>query len=333
MVHMDEQRSVGLPQRAVTAESLQEGVRGVSDALARRVIQALSQAECIGIALLRSPDWAHVFSSATYDRLVGVSAHAEPASEVFPERFGSRALLERVVATGKAARWEDVLERLPGRVGGPPVSAHVSFSFLRVRDVTPAGDGVLVVVQDVSQAVHEHRIAELFVALASDMTAERDESESIRSSVMRASEALGADAASIFLLSADGTRLCGALVGWDWTRTSFVAEVEHWPNVARAIARNEAVYVTAESAQLAEEVWFERRGIKGTVCAPMMAHGRVLGVLFFDYVTPKPAQVDVRVAMEIAAQCALLVARAEQRGAAGEGVAHGPASRVAPASR
>jgi hypothetical protein len=283
----------------------------VSDALARAVVQALLDADGIGVALLRSTDWAHVMTSATYERLVGVSATLElPLSDVVPERIASRAMLEAVVASGNAARPIDVLERT---ANGSPVSIHVSFTFLRVRRVTPDADGVLVLAQDVSREVHERRIGKLFVALASDMSVDRDEGASIRSSVSGACEALGADAASIFLLSPDGKHLHGALVGWDWTRTSFVAEVENWPNVGAAIARNEAAYMTAETAQLAEEVWFERRGIKAAICAPMAAHGRVLGLLFFDYSTRTAANVDLALAKHIADQCALLVERAAAR--------------------
>jgi hypothetical protein len=300
MMHVDEQRPVPEHPR-------------IADALARAVVQALLDADAVGIALLRSTDWAHVMTSATYERLVGVSATlGQPVADVLPERIVPRTMLEAVVATGKTARAADILERT-GTVDGSPTSVHVSFTLIRVRRVTPEADGVLVLAEDVSQAVHEQRIGKLFVALASDMSVERDESASIRSSVSRASEALGADAASIFVLSPDGKRLHGALVGWDWTRTSFDTEVAHWPNVARAIARNETAYVTAENAKLAEEVWFERRGIKAAICAPMTAHGRVVGVLFFDYVAPKPAQVDLGVAKDIADQCALLVERAAAR--------------------
>src|SRR5581483_1342346 len=153
------------------------------------------------------------------------------------------------------------------------------------------------------------------VALASDMSGKRDEAEtaSIRSSVRRAREVLGADAASIFLTSPDGRRLHGALVGWDWTRTSFVAELENWPSVQRTIAANETLYLTAKTARLAEEAWFERRGIKAAICAPMMARGHALGVLFFDYDTTREGALDLRLAKDVADRCAVLVERSIAR--------------------
>ncbi len=183
------------------------------------------------------------------------------------------------------------------------------------RDGEDQRDPVAPELASAKQEVHEEKIGELFTTLASEMAAEAegDEGASVRSSVVRASVTLGADAASIFLLSPDGGCLHGALVGWDWTRTSFVAKLEHWPNVQRAIADNEPCYVTSETAKLAEEVWFERRGIHAAICAPMAAHGRVLGVLFFDYAMPTSPGVDVAVAKGVADQCARLVERAEAR--------------------
>jgi hypothetical protein len=280
----------------------------VADALARAVLQSLLDSPSIGIALVRTVDWSHVMTSATYERLVGVAPTlGSPLDEVLPPSIAARSMLEHVLATGEPAT--QLVERRTG-VGDALPPAHVSLMFLRVRRVTQDSDGVLVLAQDVSRQIHDQRIGELFVALANDMTSERDETASVRASVTHASEALGANAASIFLLSPDGRRLHGALVGWDWTRTSFVAELDNWPSVQQAIAGNEAVYMTADTARLAEEVWFERRGIKAAICAPMAARGRVLGVLFFDYAEPPPGHVDLALAKRIADQCAMLVERA-----------------------
>jgi hypothetical protein len=299
------------PDDATSRGAVPEHPR-VPDALARATLQALLDSETVGVALVRASDWTYVLASATYERLVGAEETlGRDVWATIPEALVPRAMLAAVVSTGKGARPEGLLVRTEG--AGPPNPVHVALTFLHVRRVTSESDGVLVLAQDVSEQVHERRIGELFVALASDMTAERDESGSIRASVSHASEALGAHAASIFLLSPDGKRLHGALVGWDWTRTSFVTDVEHWPNVARAIIANEPVYMTADTAQAAEEVWFERHGIKAAICAPMAAHGRVLGILFFDYAAIEPVEVDLGLAKDVADQCALLVERAAAR--------------------
>ena len=285
----------------------------VSDALARAVLYALLDDARIGIALVRAADWQHVMTSATYERLVGaVGVLGRPLSEALPEAIAPRALLAEVVATGKTVRALEVRLRTD-TVDGVRVPVHASFTFMRVRRVTADSDGVLVLVEDASEQVHERRVGELFVALANDMSAERDEAATIRSSVVHAATALGADAASIFLLSPDGKYLHGALVGWDWTRTSFGAELGSWPAVQQAIAANRCALLTAATARLAEGGWFERRGITSAICAPMAAHGRVLGVLFFDYVSVVEPQVDLDVAKQIADQCALLVERTAAR--------------------
>lgn len=283
----------------------------VSDALARATLQALLESDSVGVALLRAGDWTHVLTSPTYERLVGAQGTlGRSVFEVLSEA-APRQMLEAVVSTGRAALPSDLLRTETAR--GASIPIHVSLAFLRVRAVTPDSDGVLVLAQDVSHQVHAQRMGELFLALAKDMSGERDEAASIRASVLHASEALEADAASIFLLSPDARRLHGALLGWDWTRTSFVAEVEHWPNVQRALAANETIYLTLATAQLSEEAWFERRGIKAAICAPMAAHGRVLGVLFFDYTSQEAPKMDLALAKDIADQCALLVERAAAR--------------------
>lgn len=139
-----------------------------------------------------------------------------------------------------------------------------------------------------------------------------DHGGSVRHSVAQTSAALRADAASIFLLSRDRLRLHGAIVGWDWTRTSFVAQIEQWPSVARAIAENAAFYLTAENARRAEEAWFERRGIHASICAPMAVHGRVIGIVFFDFTTAEATTIDLTLAKRIADQCAAWVERAPE---------------------
>lgn len=91
------------------------------------------------------------------------------------------------------------------------------------------------------------------VALASDMSVARDETASIRSSVSRASEALGADAASIFLLSPTARAFTvRSSAGIGPARASSQRSRTGLASRAQSCA-NEASYVTAETAQLAEE--------------------------------------------------------------------------------
>jgi hypothetical protein len=248
-------------------------------------------------------------TNATYEAIAGQpGVLGKPLSEVLADDIAPRALLEAVVSTGRASYLHHALARKRDS-DAAGVRRHVSFTFLRARRVDGDADGVLILVRDVSAEVHARRAAELFTTLASDMTAERDEAATIRSSVQHGKETLGASAASIFLLSSDGRTLHGALVGWDWTRTSFVTDVEQWPNVAQAMASNTACFFTSTEAKQVEEVWFERRAVRAVVCAPMASAGRVIGVLFFDYASASPPQVDLGVAKAVADQCALLVER------------------------
>jgi GAF domain-containing protein len=138
------------------------------------------------------------------------------------------------------------------------------------------------------------------------------EATTIRSVVAQASSALGAKAASIFLLSPDRRRLQGALVGWDWTRTSFVADIDDWPNVRRAIVTNATCHFTAVEAKRGEQGWFEQRGIATAVCAPMTANGRVLGVLFFDFDGATKHDLDIGMAKLAADYCAVLLEHARR---------------------
>lgn len=306
-----------VPDNRVPAMAVADlGHPRLSALVARGILESLlATKDVLGIALARSTDWTYVMTSETYERFVGAaSILGRKVFDVLPETIASPAILEAIAVNGSAARAGTLLERTE-IIEGSPVSIHVSITFLPVRGATADATGVLMLALDVSAEVQERRLGELFVALASDMSADRDETASIRASVAQASTSLGAGAASIFLLSPDGRRLHGALVGWDWTRTSFVAELENWPSVRRAIEADEPAYVTAASAQRAEVEWFERRGIKAAICAPMSAQGRAVGVLFFDYFAASASQVSLALAKRIADQCALLVERAARRSA------------------
>ncbi|HVH41233.1 MAG TPA: GAF domain-containing protein [Labilithrix sp.] len=282
-----------------------------SDALARSVLQALLDTESLGVALLRAGDWNHVLTNRAYDEALSNNAPTLDKNffDIVAPAVVPRSVVEAVVSTGRAVHIAKASVMTRSKQGSL-VRRYFSMSFLPMRAGTSDVDRVLVLVRDVSTEVHEQRIAELFVLLARDMTAERDEAATIRSSVTHATEALGAATASIFLLAPDEKSLHGALVGWDWTRSSFVANVDEWPNVEGAISKNEACFLTGVAAKKAEEGWFERRGIQAAVCAPMAVGDRVLGVLFFDYPASAPSGVDLALAKTVADQCALLVERA-----------------------
>jgi hypothetical protein len=286
----------------------------VSDDVAHALVRALFDTDLLGVAILRAGNWEHVVANAAYDALLG--AGKPTIGRAFSDVVSSAALpdakLGVLVSTGRAERVPRVpLVASDGEMTSSP--RHVTLTFLPFRSVMPGGDAVLVFARDVSSELHDERMADLFLLLARDMSSDGDEAAAIRTAVAHAKDALGATAASIFLLGPDGRSLHGALIGWDWTRSSFVTELEQWPNVARAIAANEACHFTAANAQSAEEGWFERRGIDAVICAPMAVDGRLLGVLFFDYAGPPPYPVDLTLAKTVADQCAMLVEREAAR--------------------
>jgi GAF domain-containing protein len=133
--------------------------------------------------------------------------------------------------------------------------------------------------------------------------------EAIEAKVRSGASALGGSVATLFLLSPDRRSLEGAILGWDWTRTSFSAELAYWPNVDDAIAHNRTVSIDETDALSHEIGWFERGGIHATVCVPMCDRDRVVGVLFFD--DPKMrAAGNLAAAKTIADDCAALIAQA-----------------------
>ncbi|OJY17147.1 MAG: hypothetical protein BGO98_13455 [Myxococcales bacterium 68-20] len=299
---------------AATSTTAKPEQSPVSDDVARAVVQALLDSDLLGVALLRAGDWVHLMANAAYDALMsaGEPTTGRPFSDVVIPEAVSDTRLEAVVSTGHAARVPRVaLVTSDGETTASP--RYVTFTLLPVRSLTPAGDAILVFARDVSSELHDERMAELFLLLARDMSTDVDEASAIRAAVAHAKEALGASAASLFLLGPDGKSLHGALVGWDWTRSSFVTDLEQWPNVARAIAANEACHFTAAHAERAEEGWFESRGIDAAICAPMAVDGHLVGALFFDYAGPPPYAVDLALAKTVADQCALLVEREAAR--------------------
>lgn len=64
-----------------------------------------------------------------------------------------------------------------------------------------------------------------------------------------ARDAMGADACSVFVLDAAGDELRGARGTWDWTRSSFGARLEHWPNVRAVIESQIPAHVNGNNAR------------------------------------------------------------------------------------
>jgi hypothetical protein len=136
--------------------------------------------------------------------------------------------------------------------------------------------------------------------------------------VRRTRDALGATAASLFLIDEARGELTGVLGDWDWTRTSFTARLADWPTVARALGEDDPQRMTAADARGSEAGWFESRGIVWSVFVPVRHQGRPLAVLFFDFAAGRdtPDRAAVASLVDVARRCALALD--------GSSVAEGP---------
>jgi len=283
----------------------------ISDAAARALVQAIMDAELLGVALLRGSDHAHVLVNAKYHDLVGgaKSTLGRPMADVLPLRNAPQALIARVLVGAGPVVQANVL--FQSVTSGVPRARWVTFTYHPVDE--PDGT-VLVLAEDVTDRVSERRRAELFVDLVGELLPSLDERAAVRSVVTQMQHALGATASSIFRLTPDGATLQGAIGEWDWTRTSFEVPSREWPTVVAAMTNGRAHYLTAADARLGEVGWFERRGVAAALCIPLTTAEQPVGVLFFDFDSvrvPEPGTIEF--AENVASHCAAALVRASQR--------------------
>lgn len=126
-----------------------------------------------------------------------------------------------------------------------------------------------------------------------------------------AREAVGASEASLFILDAGGKNLRGVVSEWDWTRTSFGAEIHEWPTVARCLADGEVRIIQLADATSAERGWFEPRGVVTAVCVPLWDGTRAHGAIFFDFNATSDAfdPEDTKLLADVGWRCARALAR------------------------
>ncbi|MBX3185820.1 MAG: GAF domain-containing protein [Labilithrix sp.] len=121
---------------------------------------------------------------------------------------------------------------------------------------------------------------------------------------------VGASSASIFIVESGTDTLHGVVSEWDWTRTSFVSSLERWPTALRALESGDLHTISRAQASGAEAEWFEPRGVIRTVCVPLRAEDRRLGVLFFDFDTEGgEREADLTFLADVGNRCARAIAR------------------------
>ena len=284
----------------------------ISDAAARALVQAIMDAEILGVALLRGPSHAHAMINAKYQSLVSQNDETvlgRPIADVLPIERQPEALIARVLAGRGPLVQQDV--KLSSVASGIPRTRWVSLTY---QVVDEPGGAVLVLAEDVTEVVRERWRAELFVKLVGELLPTLDERAVVRSVVTQTQRALGASASSIFRVTPDGATLFGAIGEWDWTRTSFEVPITQWPTVHAAVTTGRAHYITARDAREAELGWFEERGIDAAFCVPLRAAEHVIGVLFFDFdAGHAPEAGAVAFAENVAAHCAVALERDRRR--------------------
>ena len=283
----------------------------ISDAAARALVQAIMDAEILGVALLRGDNHAHALINAKYQSLVGddVSMLGRPIAELLPLDRDPEGILARVLAGEGPVVQRDVM--FSKVASGIPHARWVSLTY---HVVDEPGAAVLVLAEDVTDAVRERWRAELFVKLVAELLPSLDERAVVRSVVTQTQFALGATASSIFRVTPDRKTLLGAIGEWDWTRTSFEVPVEEWPTAQASLTSGRAHYVTARDARQGELGWFEKRGIGAALCVPLRTGEHAVGVLFFDFDSVRaPEPGAVAFAENVAAHCAVALERARSK--------------------
>jgi len=284
----------------------------ISDAAARALVQAVMDAEILGVALLRGPGREHAMVNAKYDALIGGGNDrtlGRALTELMPPDRAPEALLARVLAGHGPVVQREV--RFDLVASGTPTARYVTLTYQAVDE---PDDSILVLAEDVTDHVRDRVRAELFVRLVGELLPAIDARAVVRSIITRAQEAIGATSSSLFRVSPDGAMLYGATGEWDWTRTSFAVPVTTWPTVESALETGHSLYITARDAAQSEIGWFETRGIASALCVPLRVGERAIGVIFFDFDAPRiPDPAAVAFVENVAAHCAAALQRAHAR--------------------
>ncbi|HEY3351666.1 MAG TPA: GAF domain-containing protein, partial [Polyangia bacterium] len=168
------------------------------------------------------------------------------------------------------------------------------------------------------EAQLERSRGEALASVALHLNAGKTLSEVMGAALKSTAGLLGADDASLFLVEPDGEHIRGALELWRGDRIGAVVALADAPSIAAAVAAGRPRYFTLPETRGVEPEWFARLAIEGCLVAPLMAEGRCLGVLLWNYRegSDGPAAGDLAFAAALAAQAALAIDRAaahEQR--------------------
>jgi PAS domain S-box-containing protein len=150
-------------------------------------------------------------------------------------------------------------------------------------------------------------------AVVMEINAESSLREVLLTTLTRATQLLGGDDGSLFLLDPNGKHMRGVLeLEHRGCTDVVVVEVDDWPPVRRASETGKAVYFTLPETEGPVRDWFVCREIWGSLITPLVVNGRCIGLVFVDFRREgyQPGPTDGNFAELIAGQCALAIDRA-----------------------
>lgn len=154
--------------RDVTARKRAEDERErLMDALAAKheLIRSVVDHAPVGICLLRGPDLVYELVNPMFEQILGKRLRiGRPLAEVVPEAEDLRRVLQEVLATGTPFHSVDIDTPSIVERGGDAAEVYLWLTYLRVP--APPGNGVLVLVVDVSEHVAARRRIEHLAAVA-----------------------------------------------------------------------------------------------------------------------------------------------------------------------
>lgn len=293
-----------------------EQVKGATSDIERQLqlYQAIVSNSPIGIAVLRKPDLVYELVNPALQAMApGKPLLGNSFCDLFPEIAEVvNPLIEEILGSGQPYSATDAPFRLRRTPEGPLELVYVTFTYVPLRDPTRGYDSLLVLIQETTEQVREKKQNEALAQVSTDLSAGKSFEQIMRTALTSATELLGGEDGSLFLLEDSGHHLRGVLELTAIGRKGIVKELDELPNSKRAIDTLEPIYFTLPEAKGFEPDWFKRLGIWGIIAAPLVVDHHCIGLLYvsFRHEGYSPSKDDLAFAGGIAARCALAIDRA-----------------------
>lgn len=160
--------------RDVTAKknAEREGERLLGELAAKHeLLRTVVEHAPVGICLLRGPDLVYELVNPTFESILGERPRiGRRVADVVPQAAEIVPVLERVLATGEPHRVVDVINPSCVVRGGQTAQAYLWRAYVRVP--SPPGDGVVVLVVDLTEQVEARRRIEELATVAQRQAAQ-----------------------------------------------------------------------------------------------------------------------------------------------------------------